>query len=86
MTHDPNYDTKQAAAYLATSESYLEQLRWRGGGPVYWKRGRMVRYRRSALDAWIDSHGTRRHTSQAEADPVPERKPPLPRLRLKESA
>jgi len=85
MTHDPNYDTKQAAAYLATSESYLEQLRWKGGGPVYWKRGRMVRYRRSALDAWIDGHGTRRHTSQLEPDPVV-KKPPLPRLRLNDDA
>ena len=82
--HDPSFDTKQAAAYLATSESYLEQLRWRGGGPVYWKRNRLVRYRRSGLDAWIDSHGTFRNTSQTKPDPAPVRKKPLPRVRLKE--
>ena len=77
-------DTQEAADYLSVSKAYLDMLRCTGGGPRFVKIGRMVRYRRSALDKWVDSYGTRRHTTQPEPDPV--RRTSLPRLRLKDAA
>ena len=78
-------DTYEAADCLSVSKAYLDSLRSTGGGPEYIKIGRrMVRYRRSALDKWVDSHGTRRHTTQREPDAV--RKASLTRIRLKETA
>ena len=86
MIGDRYLTSGEAARYLGYSVAALQLWRCQGGGPVYVKINRnSVRYRKSALDAWITSFGTRRNTSQAEADPVPERKP-LPRLRLKETA
>jgi excisionase family DNA binding protein len=42
-----------AAKLLRLSERTLERLRLQGGGPVYVKAGRSVRYRESDLEAWI---------------------------------
>jgi excisionase family DNA binding protein len=47
------FTTKEAAAYLAVSHQLLELLRVKGGGPRYAKLGRLVRYRRAALDEWL---------------------------------
>lgn len=47
---------EQAAEYLAVSCSYLNKLRVQGGGPVFCKLGRGVRYRKSDLQAWVDAH------------------------------
>ncbi len=61
--HDFSFDaaeelltTKQAAAFLKVSPKTLERMRVEGGGPVFVKVGRLVRYRRSDLLAFIDSN------------------------------
>jgi len=43
------------AKLLRLSERTLERLRLQGGGPLYIKAGRAVRYRESDLEAWIDA-------------------------------
>jgi excisionase family DNA binding protein len=43
----------EAARQLRLSERTLERLRVSGGGPVYVKAGRSVRYREADLEAWI---------------------------------
>jgi excisionase family DNA binding protein len=45
--------TKQAAELLCISHRTLEQMRLKGGGPVYLKVGRLVRYSSAALDEWL---------------------------------
>lgn len=57
----------RAAAHLSSSASTLAKLRLKGGGPRFCKIGRAVRYRRSDLDAWLNSTG-RRSTSDVGAD------------------
>ena len=51
--HRDVLDTHGAAAYLSVSRQLLELLRVQGGGPRFSKLGRLVRYRRAALDAWL---------------------------------
>ena len=43
----------EAARLLRLSERTLERLRLTGGGPLYVKAGRAVRYREADLEAWI---------------------------------
>jgi excisionase family DNA binding protein len=43
----------EAARLLRLSERTLERLRVAGGGPLYVKAGRAVRYREADLEAWI---------------------------------
>ena len=43
----------EAARLLRLSERTLERLRLQGGGPLYVKAGRAVRYRESDLEEWI---------------------------------
>ena len=45
----------EAARLLRLSERTLERLRLQGGGPLYVKAGRAVRYRESDLEEWIDA-------------------------------
>lgn len=45
--------TVQAAAYMGLSKQQMEIWRCRGGGPVFVKLARRVRYRRNDLDAWL---------------------------------
>ncbi len=64
---DPLYDTQGAAAYLGgdkpLSERTLEKWRREGGGPPYVVIGsKCVRYRRSALEAFLAA-GERSSTS-----------------------
>ena len=40
-------NTKDSAAYLLLSQATLEAWRCRGGGPVFIKLGKAVRYRKS---------------------------------------
>ena len=47
------FDTEGAADYLNVSRQLLELMRVDGGGPRYAKLGRLVRYRRAALDEWL---------------------------------
>lgn len=64
-------NTKQAAELLCISHRTLEQMRLKGGGPVYMKVGRLVRYSSEALNAWLlanqrKSTSDQRPTSTAE--------------------
>jgi hypothetical protein len=60
---DPLYDTGEAAEYCRRGQSTLEKYRLTGEGPVFIKAGRAVRYRKSDLDTWLNSH-RRRSTSE----------------------
>jgi hypothetical protein len=52
------FNTKEAAAYIRKSASWLNKTRLNGSGPVYLKVGATVLYLRSDLDAYLA--GTRR--------------------------
>ncbi|MBT4934800.1 MAG: helix-turn-helix domain-containing protein [Rhodospirillaceae bacterium] len=56
------FNTKQAASYLNLSQQYLEIARHKGGGPLYIKLAKAVRYRVEDLDDWMDKH-TQKHTA-----------------------
>ena len=45
---------REAAAYLGSSVSALSQYRALGIGPLYFKIGKMVRYRISDIDKWLE--------------------------------
>lgn len=57
------FDTPGAGKYLGVSPQLLELMRVDGGGPRYAKLGRLVRYRRAALDEWLIER-ERKHTSE----------------------
>jgi hypothetical protein len=60
----PKYtNTKDAAAHLACSVSFLEKCRGAGGGPRFHKIGKAVRYKIDELDAYA---AAREHGSTAE--------------------
>ena len=44
---------REAATAMRLSERTLERLRLQGGGPLFVKAGRAVRYRETDLEAWI---------------------------------
>lgn len=48
--------TEQAAQLLQQSKNTLRQWRSQGKGPAFERRGRTVRYPKSALTAWRDSN------------------------------
>jgi len=52
VSQDKLLNVRQAAERLALSKSTLDRLRCYGGGPVYKKLGRSVRYAKSALASW----------------------------------
>lgn len=59
--------TTQAATLLGLSPRTLEQLRVKGGGPVYFALGkRAIRYRRQALESWL---AARRRESTSDPGP-----------------
>ena len=64
MVADDLLDQEQLARLIGTSRNNLAQLRFRGTGPRYIKRGRIILYRRSAVDEWLDA-GERTSTSAA---------------------
>lgn len=56
--------TQQAAAFLGVSKAFLERDRWAGARIPFIRVGsRAVRYRRSDLDAFLESR-VRRSTSE----------------------
>jgi len=57
----------EAAQLLGITIRALQGWRLRGDGPVYVKLGRLVRYRRSEIERWLDAR-SRRHTSQISAE------------------
>jgi excisionase family DNA binding protein len=48
-------NTREAAAYVRLAKPTLERFRVSGAGPRYAKCGGAVRYRKSDLDAWLES-------------------------------
>lgn len=62
---NPRMDTAAAAEYLGLQPETLDTWRCRGGGPAFFKAGRLVRYLRSDLDEWLLS---RRVNCTAELD------------------
>jgi excisionase family DNA binding protein len=59
-----NLRTEDAAQYLNVKKVTLEAWRCRGGGPVFLKMGKAVRYRQSDLETFIESR-LRRNTSES---------------------
>jgi excisionase family DNA binding protein len=57
-TFTPLLTTGEAAKRLGLSPRTLETLRVRGGGPVFVKMGKAVRYEAWAIEAWIDARRT----------------------------
>lgn len=57
-------DTIEAADYIGISTVQLEIWRSHGDGPCYCKLSRLVRYKRSDLDAWMLA---RRRSNTAES-------------------
>ena len=53
---DDSMTTEQAAIFLTQSKNTLRQWRCQGKGPAYEKRGRTIRYAKSALIAWRDAN------------------------------
>ena len=51
----PYLDTRQAAELTGISTVTLERWRVDGGGPPYVKLGRLVKYRRVDLDAFMEA-------------------------------
>lgn len=52
---DEVFDTEEVAGYIKIPAKTLEQWRYLGKGPAYIKVGKHVRYRASAVNAWLDS-------------------------------
>lgn len=52
--NDELMTTKEVAAYLGVAVSTLLLYRAMGTGPAYIKMRRLVRYRKSEVDAWLD--------------------------------
>jgi excisionase family DNA binding protein len=64
---DALLDSKQAAEYLNVAVKTLQNLRWKGGGPRFIKLGeRLVRYRKSDLDQFVETN-LRQSTSEGAA-------------------
>jgi hypothetical protein len=57
--------SREAAAFLKMSESFLAKARMRGDGPRYRKLSRSVRYDRADLVFWVKASAK---TSTAETD------------------
>lgn len=53
----------EAAEFVGLTNDSLANLRWKGGGPIYFKVGRYVRYDPADLTAWMRS---RRYTSTSQ--------------------
>ncbi|MDP9103745.1 MAG: helix-turn-helix domain-containing protein [Pseudomonadota bacterium] len=69
MTTDPKrlIDQRVAAEFLDVSTRTLEGWRLRGGGPVFIKAGRSVRYRPCDLIDWTEAQ--RRISTSADTAP-----------------
>ncbi len=60
---DPLLNSDEAAEYVGLTNTNLRQLRFRGEGPDYYKpTERVVLYRKSDLDKWLEST---KHTMSA---------------------
>lgn len=57
------FSQETVAALRDCSLATLERDRWAGGGICYVKIGRLVRYRKSDIRAWLEKHQTVDSTS-----------------------
>ena len=57
------FSQETVAAIRDCSLATLERDRWAGGGIRYVKMGRLVRYRKSDIHAWLEAHQTISSTS-----------------------
>jgi hypothetical protein len=48
----------EVASEFPFSEIHLSQLRHHGTGPLFFRRGRTVLYRRSDVESWLEAHMT----------------------------
>jgi hypothetical protein len=55
--------TREAAAFLSVSRSWLKALRLRGDGPDYFVQGRRIFYSIGGLESWAEA---RRRSSTCE--------------------
>lgn len=53
MDNFRTYSTAEIASMYGLKECYLRKLRQLNKGPKYAKLGRMVRYRRDDVEAWL---------------------------------
>jgi hypothetical protein len=58
------FSQETVAAIRACSLATLERDRWIGNGVAYIKMGRLVRYRKSDIRAWLDQHISIQSTSE----------------------
>lgn len=56
MSQKEMLTTQEAADYLGLSKATLDAWRCRGGGPVFQKFGKAVRYWKPNLDDFRESH------------------------------
>jgi hypothetical protein len=61
-------DTRAAAAHLGLKPKTLENWRWSGSGPAFYRLGYRVMYDIVDLDAWL---ATRRHMSTSDSSARP---------------
>jgi predicted DNA-binding transcriptional regulator AlpA len=54
---------KEASTLTGYSVSWFQRKRWEGGGPIYRKIGKSIRYPEDLLIQWIESHGLRQSTA-----------------------
>jgi len=62
---DELFDTDAVARYAGLSPVTLRKWRMTGAGPRFVRLGRSVRYRKAAVDAFLEG---REYTTTAEAD------------------
>lgn len=60
-------DEKEVASILGVKPSALQAWRWRGGGPLFVRVGRCIRYRRNDVESWLDAR-TCANTAQEFAE------------------
>lgn len=53
-TNDTSHDTPAAAFYLGVASGTLRNMRSQGRGPVFYRVGKRIVYRRADLDAFLD--------------------------------
>ena len=68
---DPDYwngyiNERDAAEFVGFTTEFLQNLRYRGGGPRYYKPSRNVRYTRLDIRTWLNE---RARNSTSEANP-----------------
>jgi len=73
-------DTPALAEEIQASEPTIVSWRQNGTGPDYIRVGRLIRYRRSDVDRWLEEN-TQRHTPRPEAKYTPPATRPTNRIR-----